>query len=281
MPITIRVKDMHETLVKYLSGLVDSDGSISFNFSEDPRHPKMYRAYLALAISASEAVDVHGFIESLPGQTGFGSIDRAQGHNKSTFYVVRWTVRVRAELEMLLPRLIKHAFVKGKHLQRMFDKWKENRGKLLSSEECDVLKEFAKASRADAGPVKPKNFPSWGWLGGYMDGNGSFRAGLRKDRGRLSYQASMHASCHQNDAMVLEFIQKAHGGYIKPHSAAKNCMVWERNLGKRERSFALAFLPKLVNHARLKKHKIEQLIAFHHGHLQRPSEQTSTEEATV
>lgn len=273
---------MNETLVKYLAGLIDSDGSISFNFSKDPRSElPAYRMYLTFAISASEAVDTHGFIAGLPALSGFGSVDVTQGYNKSQHCVTRWTVRTRADIEMLVPRLIKHAFVKGRHLQRMLDKWRETRGQLLSSDRCEELKEFARTSRLDSGPVKAKNYPSWAWLAGYLDGNGSYRAGWKKDRKSYSYQSSVHASCHKNDVSVLAFIQKAHGGYIKPHSTAKSCMVWERNLGKRDRSFALKFLPKLVSHARLKKHKIEQLIAYHHGHLQRLSEQASAEEATV
>jgi hypothetical protein len=98
---------------------------------------------------------------------------------------------------------------------------------------------------------------------------------------RYSNQASINVSCHQGDAIVLEFIHKAHGGYIKAHSSNAKCMVWERNLGPKDRSFALDFLPRIVQHARLKKHKIEQLIASHRSHSQRLSGQTLEGEATV
>ena len=267
---------MHEVLVKYLAGLVDSDGAICFNFNAPNADRTAYKLYLTIAISASEAVDFHRFIADLPNQTGFGSVDTTQGYNKSIHPMNRWTVRKRADLEMLVPRLVKHAFVKGGHLQRLFEIWREKRGQSLSIEECNALKEFSKASRLDSGPVKPKNFPSYGWLAGYLDGNGSFRVGRKKNgsyKGKLRYsnQASVHASCHKGDGIVLEFIHKAHGGYIKPHSSNANCMIWERNLGPNDRSFALDFLPRLVQHSRLKKHKIEQLIATHRSYSQRLS----------
>lgn len=261
---------MDEALYKYLAGLIDSDGSISFNFGQTNPEKTAFFIKLHISLSASHAIDFHGFIGSLPELTGFGAVDVAVGHNKSKHPISRWTVRKKADLEMLVPRLVKHMVVKGRHLQRLFDKWKEKRGGSISAEECEALKEFSKASRLDSGPLKPKNFPSWAWLSGYLDGNGSIRAGRRKDgfykgQQKYSHQASVNAACHKNDAAVLEFIQKAHGGYVKQYAAHPNCVAWERNLGKRDRSFALDFLQHLVRHSRLKKHKIEQLIAFHHA----------------
>jgi hypothetical protein len=152
----------------------------------------------------------------------------------------------------------------------MFDAWKDNRGNLLSEEECDVWREFSKNSRSDSGPLKAKNFVSHTWLAGYLDGNGSFRAGLRKNgvyggQQRYDYQASVHASCHKNDTSVLALIHKTHGGYIRQHSTNPNCMTWERSLGRKHSSFAVPFLSKLVAHSRFKKHKIEQLLAFHNA----------------
>jgi hypothetical protein len=277
---------MQEVLVKYLAGLIDSDGTISFNFNAPNADRTAFKLYMNIAICSSEAVDFHRFIATLPDQTGFGRVDTTQGHNKSSHAMNRWTVMKRPELEMLIPRIVKHAFVKGGHLQRLFEIWREKRGQSLSVEECEALKEFSKASRLESGPLKSKNFPSYAWLAGYLDGNGSFRVGRKrngsyKGEPRYSNQASVHASCHKGDGAVLEFIHKAHGGYVKQHSSNANCMVWERNLGPKDRSFALDFLPRLVQHSRLKKHKIEQLIASHRNRPQRLSEQTLEGEATV
>lgn len=271
---------MNEELVKYLSGLLDADGSVSFNFNNPNKDKSAYTLSLRIDLASSSAIDLHGFVATLPELTGFGSFSRDGDRMQFT----KWTVTSRADLEMLVPRLVKHMVVKGKHLQRMFDKWKEKRGKLISVAECDELRIFSKESRYKAGPLKPKNHPAWSWLAGYLDGNGSIRStrskcGSYKGKQYYRWQTAVQAACHIGDAEVLNFIQKAHGGYIKPHSKSKHCMVWERSLGKNDRSFALAFLANLVSHSRLKKHKIEQLIAFHHQ--QRPSEQTPEGEATV
>lgn len=271
---------MDEELVKYLAGLLDADGSISFNFNNPNKDKSAYTLSLRVDLTSSSAIDLRGFVASLPEQTGFGSHRRYGTEDKFS----QWTVTSRANLEMLVPRLVKHMVVKARHLQRMFDRWKERRGKLISVTECDELRIFSKESRYDAGPLKPKNHPSWAWLAGYLDGNGSYRStrckcGTYKGKQYYRWQTAVQAACHIGDKEVLEFIQKAHGGYIKPHSKSTQCMVWERSLGKNDRSFALAFLPNLVSHSRLKKHKIEQLISFHHQ--QRPSEQTPEGESMV
>jgi hypothetical protein len=269
---------VNESTVKYLSGLIDADGSISFNFSDPSNDKNSQKVTLKVSLAASDAVDVHGFVLDLPYSTGFGSSSRFGEREQFT----RWVISSRRDLEMVIPRLVKHMAVKARHFQRMFEKWKEVRGKVLSEAECDELREFSKSSRSDAGPLKPKNFPARAWMAGYLDGNGCFRSGRCKSGSRNGkaydrMQCSVQAACHINDACVLEFIQKAYGGYIKKHSASDNCMVWERNLGKSQRSFALKFLPDMVNHSRLKKHKIEQMIAFHHQ--QRPSVPTPAGEA--
>lgn len=269
---------MNETTAKYLSGLFDADGSISFAFVKDKAADR-YSVRLSIEISASEAVDRHGFIASLPDLTGFGSVsfryhEGAQTH--STHRFVRWSVSARRDLEMLLPRLIKHSCVKARHMQRMLDKWREKRGSLLSITECDELRSFSKKSRCDSGSMKPKNYPTWGWLSGYIDGNGTLDLARYKSHGgRTTCRISL--TCHVGDSHVLEFVQKAHGGYILPHGTNKNCMVWKRNLGVRDRSFALRFLPKIVNHIKIKKHRIEMMLSFHHQ--QRPSEQTPAGDA--
>jgi len=255
---------MNEELVKYLSGLLDADGSISFNFNNPNKDKSAYTLSLRVGLASSDAVDTHGFVESLPGLTGFGSVARHGSRDQFT----AWVVTSKGNLEMLVPRLAKHMVAKGAHLQRMFDKWRERRGTLLPVAECDELREFSKGSRYAGGPIKPKNHPSWAWLAGYLDGNGCYRSSKCKSgfyNGQQCYrwQASVQAACHLGDVGVLAFIQKAHGGYVKKHSRSGNCMIWERSLGKKDSSFALSFLAELVGHSRLKKHKIEQLIAFH------------------
>jgi hypothetical protein len=269
---------MNETLTKYLSGLFDADGSVSFAFLETKKGSGLYRCGLRIEISASSAVDRHNFILGLPKETGFGGTDKREypnSHSNNEFF--RWSVQSSRDVEMIIPRLIKHSCVKARHMQRMLDAWREGRGIALSKERCDELREFSKQSRCDSGPMKPKNHPTWAWLSGYIDGNGTLN--LAKYKSKKSVTCKVSLTCHKGDAQVLEFVQEAHGGYIYQHGSNANCMVWKRNLGNADRSFALRFLPELVRHSRLKRHKLEEMISFHHQ--QRLTEWTSTEGVIV
>lgn len=271
---------MNESLVKYLSGLLDADGSLSFNFKCDKNRLERYFISLQLKLSGSDAVDPFGFIENLPGTTGMG-ISYREGRNKQ--FVV-WVVAKRADLEMLLPRLIKHQVIKAKHWQWMLDKWRELRSenKTCSKEEREMLTLECKKSRLiRTGPIKPKNHPTWAWLAGYLDGDGSytFRRNFNKRDQKINLHMKVSAVAHANDTHVLRWLKQHFGGYLSNHGQSKNVDVWTRSLGANNRSFALRFLPKLVKHSRLKRHKIEQMIAF--SRQQRLSVPAPSGEATV
>lgn len=269
---------MNETLTKYLAGLFDADGSVNFAFMENKKDTGIYRCSLRAEISASSAIDRHGFISSLPEKTGFGATytrEYKSAHSDNLFF--RWSVQSSRDVEMLIPRLIKHSCVKARHMQRMLDTWRELQGVALSKDRCDELREFSRQSRGDSGPMKPKNHPTWAWLAGYIDGNGTLNLAKFKSKSNTTCQVCL--TCHIGDSQVLEFVQKAHGGYIYKHGSNDNCMVWKRNLGNKDRSFALRFLPEIVRHSRLKRHKLEQMLSFHHQ--QRLNKQTSTEGVIV
>jgi hypothetical protein len=161
---------LNESLVKYLAGLLDADGSLSFNFAEDDKRPGRYFVRIRISLAGSSAVDPFNFVENLPGITGMGTTSR-YGKDKQ---FITWTVIKRSDVEMLLPRLIKHMVIKAKHWQWLFDTWRERRSenKTCSKEEREKLVKDCKASRIDnIGPVKPKNHPTWAWLAGFLDGD--------------------------------------------------------------------------------------------------------------
>lgn len=270
---------MNESTCKYLAGLVDSDGTISFDFRNEARNNGIANLGLKVGISGSDAVDKHGFIAELPRLTGHGYTSR---HGDQDQYIY-WFITSRRDLEMVVPRLMKHMCVKAKHMHRMFEKWKEKRGDVLSRDDCEELRNFSKLSRYDAGPLKPKNHPTWAWLAGYLDGNGHYQFCIVNNKhagiGKETRSMRVSACCHKGDAEVLEFLRKAFGGCIKTHNATENAMTWGRNLGISERSFALKFLGKVVRFSQFKRHRIEQMISFHR--LQRLNTPTSTEEAIV
>lgn len=271
---------MNETLIKYLAGLLDADGSMSFNFTHDAKRPGRYFVKIMLKLSGSDAVDPFGFVENLPGITSMGTSYRSGKNNQ----FVTWTVNKRSDLEMLLPRLIKHMIIKAKHWQWMFDRWREWRtdNKTCSELEREMLSSEAKASRVNnSGPVKPKNHPTWAWLAGYIDGDGcyTFQRNFNKRDGKYNIHMRVSVVVHNNDIHVLHFIKNAFGGYFTDHGQSNEITVWRRNLGIKDRAFALDFLRKMVRHSHLKRHKIEQMLSF--LHQQRLSIPAPAGEATV
>lgn len=265
---------MKESLIKYLAGLLDADGSMSYGFKRDYNREDTFFISLRLSLAASDVVDKNGFVENLPFETGMGCTSR---YGKKKQYI-NWIVGKRSDLEMIVPRLVKHMVVKGKHWNWMFTLWREQlRGeKTFSSYNRKMLTQAVKESRkTQTGPLKPKNHVTWAWLAGYLDGDGcySYRSGKYKSyRGReyKQWTIKVTAIAHITDIVVLEMLKKCFGGRIVPMNKSSNVMIWERSLGYQNRSFALNFLPKVAKHSRLKRYKIDQMIYHHRQRLSVP-----------
>jgi len=260
---------MNESLVKYLAGLLDADGSLSFAFRSDQNNIGRCFVGLNMRLASSTAVDKEGFIESLPALTGFGTVNRYGEFDQFK----TWNVSKRADLEMLLPRIVKHMVIKAKHWQWLYEMWRDLRAKqnTVSSEEREALVQAVKESRRlKHGPLKPKNHPSWAWVAGYLDGDGcySYRSHMNGEYRQWSIFVS--AVAHVNDICVLEFLQHSFGGYIQPQGQSDNVKIWWRSLGYQNSSFALEFLSKTARHSRLKRAKIDAMIHHHRQRLSVP-----------
>lgn len=247
---------MTETQVKYLAGLIDADGYIGFEFSKN-------KVYLRINITAADSIDKQQYVYNLPETTGLGTSCKKERKNKDWSPISVWVVGTRKDLDMFIPRLLKHLVIKGKHTKRMYDKWHEYRGKVLSDIEIEQLKTYSKASRADSGSLKSRNHPTWAWVAGYLDGDGSYI--YKQPPSQRFPKLVVRATSHINDRIGLDLLHKAFGGHIYDRGKnGKHILDWVHPLGKSNRDFALKFLPKVVKHSKLKKHKIEQMIAFHH-----------------
>lgn len=262
---------MNESLIKYLAGLLDADGSLSFAFKCDPNRSDRHFVGLHLNLTASNAVDLKGFVESLPGLTEMGTVTR---YGATRQFAV-WTVSKRADLEMLVPRLVKHMVIKAQHWSWLLETWRDLRreGKTVSLEDRGSLHNLSKESRKTrVGPIKPKNHPTWAWLAGYLDGDGwyNYRRHYAKATGYWQWTISVGAASHVNDMSVLEFIQRSFGGTIQNHSDADTVKNWTRSLGYQNRAFALSFLSNLAKHSRLKRSKIDAIIHHHRQRLSVP-----------
>lgn len=260
---------MNESLVKYLAGLLDADGSLSFSFKQDQNRCGRFFVGLGMRLASSEAVDKHGFIESLPGLTGMGTVT-IEGKNKQ---FKTWVVSKRSDLEMILPRLIKHMVIKGKHWQWLLDAWRNVRKDrtTVSLDERETLTAASKESRRlNGGPIKPKNHPTWAWLAGYLDGDGCYSYSKYSDDAGVRWVLRVSAVSHINDVAVLHFLQNSFGGQVVCQGQSDNVYIWKRSLGYQNRDFALGFLPKLAKHSRLKREKIDAMIHHHRQRLSVP-----------
>jgi hypothetical protein len=266
---------LNETLVKYLAGLLDADGSSTFTFrrQRDQHEADLFYLSLRVQLASSTAVDRLGFVETLPDLTGMGTFGRYGAEKQFK----TWQVTKRSDMEKLMPRLIKHMLVKAQHWQWQFGIMRECQGKLLTPEQCEEYKQASKVSRATRiGPLKPKNHPSWAWLAGYLDGDGSYKLKRYAPNGYTQWHIAMSAAAHVNDVGVLRFLERTIGGVVRKRD--DTVYIWHRNLGGSQRSYALRSLPFLAKHSRLKKWRIDQII---HHHQQRLSAVTPAGEATV
>lgn len=269
---------MNESLVKYLAGLLDADGSLSFHFGNKKQSGDC-NVGLTLYLCASEQIDKDGFVAKLPTLTGMGhssvippkELVIGNKPTRQTHNINVWQVTKRADLEMLLPRLIKHMVIKAKHWQWMLGVWREKRGDRITAEIKEALIAQSKESRrTNAGPIKPKNHPTWAWLAGYLDGDGSYIYYSKKNaRGHVSWAIAVSAVAHVNDRCVLDFLHHSFGGSIHQDNRSP-ALHWKRLLGYQNRSFAERFLPYLAKHSRFKRDKIDAILHHHRQRLSIP-----------
>lgn len=235
-----------ETEIKYLAGLFDADGWVSFVNSNGYLH-------LELGIEQAEGTDRNGsYLKWL--HTMGGSLSHRQRGDWTPTNT--WRVRKRSELEMLVPRLIKHCHTKGRHLDWMFETYRRHKGIRLSSDQIECYKLSAKESRKQVGPVKPKNFPTGAWLAGFLDGDGYYM--IRKRPKQTEVRMGVHTG--KQDLPTLEFLQKSLGGTIKDRGST---VEWVRNLGPQDRAFCQRLLRKLLRYNPMKKWKMERILEFH------------------
>lgn len=254
---------LNETDIKYLSGLLDADGSFSFQFTKN-------RCYLSVALDLSTGIDRDmKFSNWLGEQLGVKPRVYERELNAKDSMSIKITVSKRGTLETLVPRLLKYLVIKGSHLQRLFLKWKEVRGRELSADEIDELKQFSIESRKGVGPIKARSWLPKAYVAGFIDGDGCYI--MKKSSG--TYNVNTVSS--EDDRIVADLLYKQYGGHIYKQ---ENWIRWRHPLGRTNKSFAIKFLKDMHRHSRLKRWKIEQFLAYH---SQRLSVETSTEEAIV
>lgn len=242
---------LNESEIKYLAGLSDADGSLSIKFTENRYGQKYF--HLMLEISAAVGYDRNGYLQQLSEQIGSCNIKTYENPNHQDAYIFR--IQSRKDLNLIMPRLIKHMVIKGAHWKRLYDKYIELQGVQLTDQQVEELRVWSSESRKKTGPVKDKSRPTWAWVAGYLDGDGSYQ--LPK-----SGTVLIQVKAHVDDTCGIELLQKAFGGTIYTHKDP-NTKIWQITMGRMNRSRAMMFLPQVLKHSRFKRWKIEQMIAFH------------------
>lgn len=248
-----------ETESKYLAGLLDADGCLTFVNNQGYLH-------MTMELSMSESIDIDGkYAQYLSSKVG-----KLYTRKREDNWAIQnsWVIRKRNDLEAFLPHVIKHMVVKGAKWNRMLEIFRSMKAERISDVD---LRDFREETSLLLGPVKHKNHPTWAWVAGYIDGDGWY---LKRVRPK---QIEMHvgAVSHLEHGEGLRLLHKAFGGVLKND---RGHLRWIKNLGPRDKKFAVFFLKKMVNHSKLKRWKIEQMLSTY---SQRLSVSTSTEDAIV
>lgn len=254
---------MNETDIKYLAGLLDADGSFFFNYSSN-------RAYLTIALDLSTGIDRDAeYSYWLSERLGVKPHIHKRELNADGVSSIKIVVSKRSTIETLVPRLIKYLVIKGGHLNRLFEKWREVRGIELTDDEIEELRQFTIESRKKVGPVKPKEWLPKAYVAGFLDGDGCYC--MKKSSGTYNVSTVSHIG----DRIVADLLLKQYGGRIHYQ---ENWIRWVRPLGRTNKSFAIGFLRTMHRHSRLKTYKIEQFLSYH---SQRLNEDSPTGEVIV
>lgn len=249
-----------ESFIKYLAGLMDSDGCLSLEFRKISNGKFSVSTRLTLA-QRSDRMDM---LKLELFDIG-GSFKTTSYENQS-----QWVLNKKEELNKLLPRLLKHMVIKAKYWKWLLETKDYYSRNPISEEERESLSLLMKYKRQElAGPLKPKNHPSWAWVAGYLDGDGWYSCPTSKSK---TYCVSV--ACDKKDFVAVQLLHKAFGGTISEPKSKPNMFVWYRGLGPQNSSFTFRFLPKVHFHSRLKKHKMEMIL---HNLRQRLTEKNSTE----
>ncbi|MGI0034276.1 MAG: hypothetical protein ACRD98_00210 [Nitrososphaera sp.] len=259
-----------ETFVKYLAGLFDADGTLTFNFSGGA-----CRLHLAFAQVRDRGDHLMPILLRDIGGAVCDIEQRSDKHRP----VQLWTLTRRASIEMLVPRLVKHMVIKGKHWARLLDLWRDHRSVVLPDAIVSGLKNEARVSRMNTGPLKPKKHPTWAWVAGYLDGDGCYINHYNKTTTQRSM--AVQVQCSEGDRQGADLLHQAFGGTIRTGSDKRygsTFVKWRRGLGPRDADFAFDFLAKMVSHTHMKRQHIETFI---YTLRQRLNRKTPAGEATV
>ena len=246
------LKKHSEQLNKFVAGLFDADGHVSFDFCRN-------KIQLQCGIGLTDK----SLIYSLQKHYNMGTIiirePKLETHN--VFY--RWILRSK-DTKKFFNLIGKHLRIKATHFRNLVEIHFELEEELLTDELIESLKLISIESRRNSKWLRHPKHPSYSWVAGYLAGDGHFEFKIGTNRNPKEIVARVSSVCHEDDKDIQYFLKTAFGGSVispkeKPH------YIWRRSLGRGNTKFALDFLKKLRLYMCLEKKfiVIDEMVKFH------------------
>lgn len=237
------LKKHSEQLNKYVAGLLDSDGYMSFEFIKD-------KVYVRMGISQAATVDTDSqMLRALRRHYKLGNISYTYQDNGVA--ICHWRLGTK-DANILWNRVGKHMRIKQTHFKFLLDRQPE--AHLFTREE---LTESSRLSRANTRWFKRPKHLSYAYVAGLLDGDGCYR--IRKKHGVI---VSMCVKAAIQEDFILEKLQEDFKGSINKHSENMRC--WRRGLGKGHKQFAIPFLKKMRQYSCIERkyEKIDEMLRY-------------------
>ena len=240
---------LKETEVKYLAGLIDSDGSIGFSVSTFEKKDGTVQVIPRITVVQGKAG--HAVISHFAGRIGIPVI--SAGNEKLAIYI-----QGRRAIA-LFDRISKYLVVKGVPYKFAVD----NAGHIAKTEYPELRERLIDARRM-GGPVKPINFVSMSWIAGFLDGDGSYTLRQRRTKFGMSNDLNVRVGVTKVEKVhALKLLYKTLGGTIRLTPDKRGYYRWHLSLGKGNRQRAIRFLREMRKRSFVKVAKIEQMLKFH------------------
>lgn len=222
---------------KYLAGLIDSDGGITFTKVKQGCKPGLILSIYQREDKASVLSDV---------QKTFGGtlVKRERTTERNPNPSLHWYV-CASNAVALMQRLDKFLVIK-----RDYFRWAiEICSKQLESSTSEFNKQ-RKEKRNTRSSMEP-NFPTRKWLAGYFDGDGTLSVShVNADNTAI---LRFGITCHKNDCIGIDIIQKNFGGHRNETSVGKTCWQWTLYLSKSNCGAGMKFIDYFSRHCIIKQ----------------------------
>lgn len=247
-----QIKKHSEQLNKFVAGLFDADGYISFDFCRNK-----------IQLQCGIVLIDENLIYSLQKHYKMGTIIVTDGKlaSHSTFY--KWAMRSK-ESKKFFNLIGKHLRIKATHFRNLVNIHTELEEETLQEDMISSLKEISKESRKNSKWLRHPKHPSYAWVSGYLAGDGHFEFKKGTKRNPREVVARASSVCHKDDCFIQYFLKTAFGGSVTTSHGGDH-YIWRVSLGRGSAKFAVDFLKKLRLYMCMERKfiVIDDLIKFH------------------